>query len=86
MFAGTFAASLFCPCALIAAKGLSAWNLATAWGMLALVRHGFVPIPHIFHCSRSTLSKPIPLKRGVEREAERPVFMRRRKLEEFDYL
>jgi len=47
MFAGTFAARLFRPSALIAAKGLSARNLAAARGMLALVRHGSVQISHI---------------------------------------
>jgi hypothetical protein len=47
MFAGTFAAGLFRPCALIAAKGLSARNLAAASGMLALVGHGSLQIPHI---------------------------------------
>jgi len=47
MFAGTLAAGLFLPCALIAAKRLSARNLAAACGMLALVRHGSVQIPHV---------------------------------------
>jgi hypothetical protein len=64
MFAGTFIAGLFCPCALIAAKGLSARNLATACRMLALVRHGSLQIPHI-PLQQVDLSKPIPLKRGV---------------------
>jgi len=47
MFASTLAAGLFRAGALIAAKGLSARNLAAACGMLALVRHGSVQIPHV---------------------------------------
>ena len=47
MFAGTFAAGLFRASALIAAKGLSARDLAAASGMLALIRHGSVQIPHV---------------------------------------
>jgi len=47
MFAGTFAARLFRPCALIAAKGLSSRNLAAACGMLTLIGYVSVQIPHI---------------------------------------
>ena len=47
MFAGALAAGFLRPCALIAAKRLSAWNLAAACGMLALVRRGSVQIRHV---------------------------------------
>ena len=47
MFTGTLAVGRFRRCALIAAKGLSVRDLATACGMLTLVRHGPIRIRHV---------------------------------------